>query len=45
MSTFQVRCLHIYTYEAGHLDATKLTPDSLTQLTWCWVCLDVGNIL
>jgi len=31
--------------EARHLNATKLTLDSLTRLTWCWGCLDVGDIL
>jgi len=30
---------------AGHLDATELTPDSLTRRTRHYVRLDVGDIL
>jgi len=31
--------------EAGQLDATNLTPDSFTRLSWCWGHLDAGYVL
>jgi len=32
-------------FEAGHLDTTKLTRDSLTRLTGHWVLFDVAALL